>query len=424
MVKVGCSCVRSAMGSCVFFGGARDASIQLCHPFATKPTFRVALYGDGDGRLSPNGGLGRAAMPQQIRAAICRSFGAPMSIEDVTLADPGPGAVVVEIKACAVCHSDITYADGGWGGDLPMVLGHEAAGIVEAVGPGVTRVAPGDRVVVTLVRSCGHCSSCSKDREFLCEETFDLDRNSPITDAGGAAIVHGMRTGAFAEKALVDESQLAPMPVHLGFEAASLLACGVVTGVGAAINTVTVEPGSCTVVIGCGGVGLNVVQGARIAGAESIIAIDVSDEKLDMARQLGATHVLNPVHDDAVDRVMALTCGRGADYAFVAAGAPPALESANAYIGRGGTVVIVGMPTSDVNIAYNPASFAGWGQRIVGSKMGSAKVMRDIPRLIDWHRNGMLELDALVTGLYGLDEINDAIEATRRGHGIRNVIVF
>lgn len=363
-------------------------------------------------------------MPQTIRAAVCRAFGEPMSIETVTLADPGPGEVLVEVRACAICHSDITYADGGWGGDLPMVLGHEAAGIVEAVGPGVTRAAPGDPVVVTLIRSCGTCHYCKGGHEYLCETVFPLDLRSPLTDASGAALGHGLRTGAFAEKLVVEQSQLVRVGGNLPFASASLLACGAITGVGAVTNTVQLHKGAHAVVIGCGGVGLNAVQGARIAGAASVIAIDLAKEKLAAAEQLGATHLLDPIHDDAVDAVMAATEGRGADFVFVASGAPAALESATSYIGKNGTVVIVGMPPSDVDISFNPASFAGFGQSIIGSKMGSTCVCRDIPHLADLYHGGELQLDELVTGRFTLDQINEAIAATKAGQGLRNVIVF
>lgn len=363
-------------------------------------------------------------MPQEIRAAICRAFGEPLTVERVTLADPGPGEVLVEVRACAICHSDITYADGGWGGDLPIVLGHEAAGVVEAVGQGVTRAAPGDRVVVTLVRSCGQCHYCANGHEYLCEAQFDLDTRSPLTDADGAPLGHGLRTGAFAEKLVVDQSQLVAVGDAMPFASASLLACGAITGVGAVTNTAKLHKGAHAVIIGCGGVGLNAVQGARIAGAASVMAIDLSREKLEAAERLGATHLLDPIRDNAVDAVMAATEGRGADFVFVASGASAALESAISYIGKNGTVVIVGMPPSDIEMDYNPSNLAAWGQKIIGSKMGSTCVCRDIPHLAGLYEGGDLELDGLVTGHYSLDQINEAIAATKAGQGLRNVIVF
>jgi S-(hydroxymethyl)glutathione dehydrogenase/alcohol dehydrogenase len=228
-------------------------------------------------------------MPETIRAAVCRDFNAPLSIETVTLADPGPGEVKVAVKACAICHSDIIYAEGGWGGELPMVLGHEAAGIVEAVGPGVDGVAPGDHVVVTLIRSCGSCHYCSGGHQVLCEEVFPLDETIAAFERKRKAMVHGLRTGAFAEKVVVEKSQVAVIPKDIAFEPASLLACGVITGFGAVTNTAQIPEGSHVAVIGCGGVGLNAVQGALAAGAKTITAIDLSDDKLEAAKRFGAT---------------------------------------------------------------------------------------------------------------------------------------
>jgi S-(hydroxymethyl)glutathione dehydrogenase/alcohol dehydrogenase len=305
-----------------------------------------------------------------------------------------------------------------------MVLGHEAAGVVEAVGPDVTRTRPGDHVVVTLIRSCGGCHYCSGGHDVLCEAEFDLDRASPLTDASGTPLGHGLRTGAFAEKLVVEQSQLVPVGGNLPFASASLLACGAITGVGAVTNTADMPRGAHAVVIGCGGVGLNAVQGARIAGAASVVAIDLSREKLDAALRLGATAAIDPIHEDALDRVRAVTGGRGADFVFVASGAPLALESATDYVGKNGTVVIVGMPPSDVTIPYNPGNVASWSQRIIGSKMGSAQVARDVPHLAGLYEDGTLELDALVTGRFSLDQINEAIAATKAGRGLRNVIVF
>jgi S-(hydroxymethyl)glutathione dehydrogenase / alcohol dehydrogenase len=363
-------------------------------------------------------------MTETIRAAVCREFNAPLAIETVMLADPGPGEVKVAVKACAICHSDIIYAEGGWGGELPMVLGHEAAGVVEAVGPGVRGVSPGDHVVVTLIRSCGTCHYCSGDNQVLCEEVFPLDKQSPIAGEDGAAMVHGLRTGAFAEKVVVERSQIAVIPKDIAFDAASLLACGVITGFGAVTNTARIPAGSHVAVIGCGGVGLNAVQGAVAAGAQSITAIDLSDAKLDAAKRFGATLALNPKDPGHRDALMAATGGRGADYAFVTVGAKAAIDGASQYITRNGTIVIVGMPPSGVMGEFDPGTLAAWSQKIVGSKMGSARVSHDIPYLVSLYQTGRLKLDELVTGRYPLDRINEAIASTKRGEALRNVIVF
>ncbi|WP_193176443.1 Zn-dependent alcohol dehydrogenase [Oricola nitratireducens] len=363
-------------------------------------------------------------MSETIRAAVCRDFNAPLVIEAVTLADPGPGEVKVAVKACAICHSDIIYAEGGWGGTLPMVLGHEAAGVVEQVGPGVAGVEPGDHVVVTLIRSCGTCHYCSGGHQVLCEEVFPLDRQSPIAGAGGEALVHGLRTGAFAEKVVVEKSQVAVIPKEIAFDAASLLACGVITGFGAVTNTAQIHPGCHVAVIGCGGVGLNAVQGALASGAQTIIAIDLSNDKLAAAKRFGATHGINAGAPDHREQLMALTGGRGVDFVFVSVGVKPAIDSAAQYITKAGSIVIVGMPPSGVMGEYDPGTLAGWSQRIIGSKMGSAQVARDIPYLVTLYQEGRLKLDELVTGRFALDDINEAIASTKRGEALRNVIVF
>ncbi|TCD15516.1 Zn-dependent alcohol dehydrogenase [Oricola cellulosilytica] len=359
-----------------------------------------------------------------MRAAVCRSFGAPLSIETVRLADPGPGEVKIAIKACAICHSDIVYADGGWGGEPPMVLGHEAAGVVEQTGSGVRGIAPGDHVVVTLIRSCGCCHYCSGGHQVLCEEVFPLDRRSAILGQDGTGLVQGLRTGAFAEKVVVERSQVAVISRDIAFDSASLLACGVITGFGAVTNTAQVPAGSHVAVIGCGGVGLNAIQGAAACAARTITAIDLSDAKLDAAKRFGATLAVNPAHGDPRDALMAITEGRGADFVFVTVGAKSAIDGASQYITRNGTIVIVGMPPLGVTGEYDPGTLAGWSQKIVGSKMGSSRVSRDIPYLAALYQSGRLKLDELITGRYPLDGINEAIESTRRGEALRNVIVF
>ena len=261
-----------------------------------------------------------------MRAAVCRAFNAPLSIEQVDLAGPGPGEVRVKVAACAICHSDILFIQGAWGGALPAVFGHEAAGIVEEVGAGVDQVGPGDHVVVTLVRSCGHCHFCARGERTLCETRLPLDLASPLQAGDGSPIRQGLRTAAFAEEVVVHASQVARIPREVPLACASLLACGVITGLGAVLNTAAVRPGSHIATIGTGGVGLNCVQGAAISGAATNIAIDLSDGKLAAARALGASHAINAGEEDAPAAVRALTEGRGADYVFVAAGSAAAIE--------------------------------------------------------------------------------------------------
>jgi Zn-dependent alcohol dehydrogenase len=360
-----------------------------------------------------------------LKAAVCREFAKPLTIEQIELAAPRYGEVSVRLKACAICHSDIHYAEGAWGGVLPAVYGHEAAGIVEHIGAGVRSVAAGDHVVVTLVRSCGHCSCCEQGYYGSCESRFPLDERSPLSAAAdGSSIVHGLRTAAFAEQVVVDASQVVPIPNEIAFAAASLLACGVITGFGAVTNTARVPAGATVVIIGTGGVGLNSVQGAALCGAKTIIAIDLSDAKLEAATLFGATHVINPAQQDTVAAVKALTHGRGADYVFVTVGAKAAFDQSYALLAKGGAVVLVGMPATGVMSQIDPGTIANDSQRILGSKMGSSNIQRDIPNLIALYQQGRLKLDELISARYPLEQINEAIAAVNRGEALRNVIVF
>jgi len=363
-------------------------------------------------------------MGSVLKAAVCREFGKPLVIEDLELAAPNRDEIKVKIAACAICHSDILYMDGAWGGTLPAVYGHEAAGVVEEIGPGVTDFAPGDHVVVTLIRSCGGCHYCAQGHAVLCETSFPLDRSSPLRSPEGASVHQGLRTGAFAEAVVVDSSQAVKIPTEMSLDIASLLACGVITGVGAAVNTAAVRPGSNVVVIGTGGVGLNSVQGAALCGAKRIIAIDLADDKLAAAKTFGATHGVNPGKKDVVAAVQALTEGRGADFAFVTVGAPTAIEQSFQLIGPAGTVVLVGMTGDGVRTSFEPLIVANDCQRVLGSKMGGTRVKVDVPRLVELYSQGRLKLDELVTGRYPLEDINEAVASVRRGEALRNVIVF
>jgi Zn-dependent alcohol dehydrogenase len=360
----------------------------------------------------------------KTKAAVCRTFGQPLAIETIDIAEPGPGEVLVKTEACAICHSDIFYIDGAWGGELPAVYGHEAAGVVEAVGPGVTRLKAGDPVVVTLIRNCGFCPSCAEGAPVFCEEVFPLDRKSPLSDGVGKPLVHGLRTGAFAERIVVDASQAVRVPSDMPLDVASLIACGVMTGVGAVLNTAGAKAGSSAVIIGCGGVGLNSVQGARLAGCEPIIAVDVDDAKLAAATGFGATRTINARNENVEERVKALTGGRKADWAFVTVGVKGAPEQAVSLVRRNGGVVLVGMPPSDVRATIDPGMLAADGQKILGSKMGSARPVVDVPKIVALYRDGRLKLDELITARFPFERINDALDSSRSGRAIRNVIVF
>ncbi len=359
-----------------------------------------------------------------MQAAVCRAFGAPLTIEEVALDPPGTGEVAVDLAACAICHSDIIFADGGWGGQLPAVYGHEAAGVVREVGEGVANIRPGDHVVVTLIRSCGHCGSCAQGNPVTCETTFARDSQSPLHRSNGEALVQGLRTAAFAEAVVVDASQVVVIPPAVALDAASLLACGVITGFGAVTNTAGLRPGASAAIIGAGGVGLNAVQGAVISGARTVIALDLVEGKLAAARRFGATHAVNAGAPDAVEQVRRLTGGRGADYVFVTVGARAAFAQAFGMTARSGTIVLVGMPASGVTVAVDPGDIAHNNLRVLGSKMGGAHIQADIPKFVTLYQQGRLKLDELISGRYPLAKINEAIASARSGEALRNVIVY
>lgn len=359
-----------------------------------------------------------------MRAALTRRFGAPLAITEVNLAPPGPGAVRAEVRAVAICHSDVTYTDGGWGGSLPAVYGHEAAGIVREVGAGVDGLSPGDHVVITLVRSCGRCPCCARGMPGSCEGTVPIDAASPLALPDGTPVTQGLRAAAFAEEVVVDQSQLVPIDRDLPFDLASLLACGVITGWGAVVNTARVPPGTDVVVIGTGGVGLNAIQGAAHCGAGRIIAVDVAADKLAAAEAFGATHVVNAAKGDPVAEVRALTGGRGTDFVFVTVGATAAMDRSYRMLARGGAAVLVGMARVGEVSTFDPLELADSSQRILGSKMGHSRIREDIPRLVRLWREGRLKLAELVTHRHPFEEINTALENVRRGIGLRNVVVM
>lgn len=357
-----------------------------------------------------------------MKAAICRAFNAPLTIEDVELAPPGPGEVEVRIRACAICHSDLMFIAGAWGGELPAIYGHEAAGEVIAVGEGVGDLKPGDRVALTLIRSCGGCRCCQSGQRTYCSEPFPLSSTTPLRDARGAPVTQGLKCAGFAERATVHRSQLAPIGPKIGWAEASLLSCGVITGHGAVTNTAKMPAGANAVVIGAGGVGLNAVQGAALSGAAVLVAVDISATRLETARAFGATHCAKP-GDGAVAEVRRLT-GGGADYVFVTVGSTAAMASAYEMLAPGGSAVLVGMAAVGESSTFDPLTLADAGQRIIGSKMGGAVIERDIPALVGDYHAGRLKLDELVTGRFALDEINEALDRTRAGIGVRNVILF
>jgi len=359
-----------------------------------------------------------------MKAAVCREFGRPLVIEDLEIRPPRYGEVKVRLAACAICHSDIHFMEGAWGGALPAVYGHEASGVVDRMGSGVSQIQPGDHVVVALIRSCGHCYYCARGESNMCETRFPLDRRSPLTDKNGTPVVHGLRTAAFAECVVVDQSQVVKIPDTMPLDSASLLACGVITGLGAVMNTAKVPAGSSVVIIGTGGVGLNSVQGAWLSDADPIIAVDLADPKLDAARRFGATHTINPSRGDLPAMVRSLTAGRGADYVFVTVGSGPAITSSIRLLRCCGTCVVVGMPAAGVKAEVEALDFADNGQTIIGSKMGSTRLSIDVPKLVELYEQKRLKLDELITAHYPLVEINEAVAAVNNSAALRNVIIF
>lgn len=358
----------------------------------------------------------------RIKAAVCHAFAEPLQIEEVELRAPVGREVEVTLQAVAICHSDISYIDGGWGGSLPAVYGHEAAGTVSALGPEARGASIGNPVVVTLIRSCGACPSCAAGRPVACETPYDGDQG-PLKTAAGGKLHQAMASGAFAEKVVVDQSQIVRIPAGMAMDAASLLSCGVITGVGAVVNAAGLRPGQDAVVIGAGGVGLNAIQGAALAGARRIVAVDMTEDKLAIAREFGATDGVL-ASQERPWRAAKAALGRGADAVFVTVGAIPAYEDAPRYLASGGRVVMVGMPHSGAEARYEPVNFASAGQGMIGSKMGDVVIARDIPWMIDLYRQGRLKLDELISGRWRLDQINEAIADTKAGAARRNVIVF
>jgi S-(hydroxymethyl)glutathione dehydrogenase/alcohol dehydrogenase len=361
-----------------------------------------------------------------MKAAVCYEFGKPLSVEEVEIEAPRRGEVKVRVAAVAICHSDIHVLHGDWGPQLPVVAGHEAAGVVVDVGADVSTVQPGDRVVVSLMRSCGHCFYCTRGEPYLCEGDFALNSESRLRNSRGQSLYHGISTAAFAEEAVVHESQVIPIPAEMPLDRAALLACGVLTGTGAVWNTAKVAAGSSVVVLGCGGVGLNAVQAAALAGASRVLALDTIESKLEVARTFGATDRLLVTEDGRALRsgVRELTGGRGADYVLITVGHTGAVDQGIRLLRRGGTLVIAGLPQWTAKAPMPMADFAWDGQIMLGSHLGSANPRRDVPRLVDFYLRGRLKLDELISERYPLERINEALAASERGEAVRNVVVF
>ena len=359
-----------------------------------------------------------------MKAAVCREFGKPLSLEKIRIDDPHDNEVRIKILACGICHSDVHYIDGAWGGERPAIFGHEAAGVVESCGAKVNNVNEHDTVLVSLLRSCGKCYFCKLKQWNLCNHSFSTDIPGRLQSEFGKNVKRGLGTACFAEYAIVHQSQVVKVEDSTNLISAALLTCGVITGFGSVVNTANVKANSHLAVIGIGGVGINCIQAAKLCNAASIVAIDVNNDKLNLAKQLGATHVVNPTNQSPLQTIMQLTESRGADFVFVATGNPSATTSAFTYIRRGGALVLVGMPEAGTKFTFESLDFIDSNQSILGCKMGSSDLQQDIPKLLNLYSEGLLDLDTLVSATFPFDQINDAIDATRNGIGLRNVVLF
>lgn len=357
------------------------------------------------------------------KAAVLLEQGEKLETRTIDIGQPGEGEVIVAVRAAGVCHSDLSICDGTLPFATPCVPGHEAAGEVVEVGPGVTRVRPGDRVLLSFLAACGRCPSCVRGETFLCSSSDPLDIKPRYTMDGDG--VFQSLISAFAEYTRVPEGCCVSLSDEVSYEVAALVSCAVMTGVGAALTTASVQPGSSVAVIGCGGVGLNIIQGARIAGAEQIIAVDTSEEKLDTARRFGATEVVRADLADPVDQVTAAsTGGQGVDYAFEAVGRSRTIEQAINMARRGGTAVVVGAGRLDDEVTQTAFSFAYAARTVIGSCYGSANIDRDFARLLRLYRRGLLDIDGLISDRIALEDVEGAFTRMRAGIGSRSVIVF
>ena len=373
------------------------------------------------------GMMGNEQSKNRILAAVCREFATPLSLEQVILSPPQAGEVRVKLSACAICHSDIMYMQGQWGGRLPTVFGHEAAGVVAEWGDEdyPPELAAGAAVVVALMRACGWCAACDAGRPALCRTPFASDDAPRLRSPAGEPIYAGLRTGAFAEEVVVHRSQVVAAPDGMDLELACLLSCGVMTGVGAALNTARLPAGARVAVVGCGGVGLNCVQGAKIAAARTIVALDVDEDKLRAARELGATDAVLCGSDvDAAAAVAKTAGGDGFDYVFMAAGRSAAVNLALDLLAAMGTLVLAGMPASGDLARLDATDIAGGGKRIVGSKMGDGRLRVDIPMLAAFYGDGRLKLRELVNRRFAFADINAAIHDAKKSDSLRNILIF
>ncbi|MCA1218889.1 S-(hydroxymethyl)mycothiol dehydrogenase [Streptomyces sp. 8L] len=361
-------------------------------------------------------------MAQRVRGVVAPGKNEPVRIETIVVPDPGPGEAVVKVQACGVCHTDLHYKQGGINDDYPFLLGHEAAGVVESVGEGVTEVVPGDFVVLNWRAVCGQCRACLRGRPWYCFDTHNARQKMTLED--GTELTPALGIGAFAEKTLVAAGQCTKVDPEVSPSVAGLLGCGVMAGIGASINTGAVGRGDSVAVIGCGGVGDAAVLGARLAGAAKVIAVDIDDRKLAKAAEIGATHTVNSRSRDAVEAIRELTGGFGADVVIEAVGRPETYEQAFYARDLAGTVVLVGVPTPEMRIELPLLDVFGRGGSLKSSWYGDCLPSRDFPMLIDLHRQGRIDLGAFVTETIGLGDVEAAFARMGEGDVLRSVVEF
>ncbi len=364
-----------------------------------------------------------------MKAAVMRATGAPLEIEDVRIDDPGPGEVLLRTAASGICHSDLTILEGGVPFPAPAILGHEPAGVVEAVGQGVSGFAPGDHVIGCTTVWCGECRFCTEGRPYLCPTQYTggpagaKPREPRLVGADGQPILQFGNLSSFAEQMLCPERALVKIRDDMPLDRACLIGCGVTTGIGAALRTVSIPAGATVAIIGLGGVGLAALQGARIVGAGRILAIDTQAWKLDLARKLGATDCIDAGSDDPVAAVQELT-GGGVDFAFECIGLAATVGQAVAMTGRGGTTVVVGLVPVTETVPISPADLLMQEKTIAGSYMGSNRFRFDMPSYVDFYLDGRLHLDEMISARIPLDDVNEAFDRMRESEVARQVIVF
>ena len=362
-------------------------------------------------------------MAHTVQGIIARGKGQPVELTSIVVPAPGPGEALVQVQACGVCHTDLHYREGGINNDFPFLLGHEAAGVVEAVGPDVANVKPGDFVVLNWRAVCGNCRSCLRGQPQLCFSTFNATQKMTLLD--GTPLAAALGIGAFAEKTLVAAGQCTPVNPAASPAVAGLLGCGVMAGIGAAMLTGAVQRGSSVAVFGCGGVGNAAIAGARLAGATTIVAIDLDDRKLEWARQFGATHTVNAKNTEPIAAVQAATNGNGADVCIEAVGHPEVFRQAFYARDLAGTVVQVGVPTPDMVMPNIPMiDFFGRGGAMKPSWYGDCLPSRDFPLLVDLHLQGRLPLEDFVTETIGLGDVEEAFHRMERGEVLRSVVLL